>query len=151
MSNLIEETNVTPVTLSLELETSVISHELQDDEGIYVIEDGFFPFWIRILKNCGFVGFNTHISFRESATYLEKLELSNRFNKMNYMLTTYVNDEKLIIDHVLCYRSGLLKETFIRGCRQYSHAISHSIFEIDPEYLVLKPLGESESNNTTSN
>ena len=44
MSNFIDESNVTPITLSLELEAAVIEHKLEDDEGIYVTEDGFFRF-----------------------------------------------------------------------------------------------------------
>ena len=60
------------------------------------------------------------------------------------MTSTYVNDDQLIIDHVLCFRSGLLKETFIRGCRHYSSAIISSIKQIDPETKILVPLGETE-------
>ena len=144
MSNLIEESNVTPVTLSLELETAVIEHKLEDDEGIYVTEDGFFPFWIRVLNSSGFVGFTTYIVFRKSTTRLERLELANSFNKRNYLTSSFVNDEKLTIDHVLNFRNGLLKETFIRGCRQYSSAIESSIKKIDPTFKVLVPLGETE-------
>ena len=144
MSNFIEEINVTPVILSLELEAAVIEHRLEDDEGIYVTEDGFFPFWIRVLKNSGFVGFTTYIVFRNSSTRLDRLELANSFNKRNYMTSSYVSNDQLIIDHVLCFRSGLLKETFIRGCRQYSSAIISSIKQIDPETKILVPLGEAE-------
>lgn len=150
MSNLIEESNVTPVTLSLELEAAVLEHKLEDDEGIYVTESGFFPCWIRVLKNSGYVGFTTYITFRDSSTRLERLELANRFNKRNYMTTNYVDGDKLIIDHVLCYRNGILKETFIRGLRQYSSAICNSISDIDPDYKVLMPLGENESDETTN-
>lgn len=150
MSNLIEESNVSAVTLSLELEVAVIEHNLEEDESIYVTEDGFFPFWIKVLRNSGYISFNTYIMFRESSTHLERLELSNQFNRRNYLTTTFVDDEKLRIDHVLCYRSGILKETFIRGCRQYSLAICHSISEIDPDYKVLLPLGESESEDATN-
>ena len=150
MSNLIEEKDVTPVTLSLELEAAVLEHKLEDDEGIYVTESGFFPCWIRILKNSGYVGFTTYIMFRNSSTRLERLELANRFNKRNYMTTNYVDSDKLIIDHVLCYRSGILKETFIRGLRQYSSAICNAISDIDPDYKVLMPLGENESDHATN-
>lgn len=144
MSNLIEEKDVSPVTLSLELEAAVIEHRLEEDETIYVTESGFFPCWIRVLKNSGYVSFTTYIMIRESSTPLERLELANRFNKRNYMTSSHIDGNKLIIDHVLCYRSGILKETFVRGCRQYCFAIGHSINEIDPEYKVLMPLGESQ-------
>ena len=144
MRDLIEEKDVSPVLLSLELEAAVIEHRLEDDEQIYVTEDGFFPCWIRVLKNSGYVAFTTYTLFRESSTYLERLELSNRFSKRNYMVTSYVDGEKLICDHVLCYRGGILKETFIRACRQYSTAIRQSISEIDPDYKVLLPLGTTQ-------
>ena len=144
MSNFIAEKDVTAVTLSLELEAAVIEHKLEEDEAIYVTESGFFPCWIRVLKNSGYVGFTTYIMFRHSSTRLERLELANRFNKRNYMTTSHVDGDKLIIDHVLCYRSGILKETFVRGCRQYCSAIGHSINEIDPDYRVLLPLGETQ-------
>ena len=144
MSNLLEEINVTPVILSLELESAVIEHRLEDDEGIYVTEDGFFPFWIRVLKNSGYVGFTTYMVFRNSSTRLDRLELANSFNKRNYMTSSYVSDDRLIIDHVLCFRSGLLKETFIRGCRHYSSAIVSSIKQFDSESNILVPLGKTE-------
>lgn len=150
MSNLIEEKDVTPVTLSLELETAVLEHKLEEDEAIYVTESGFFPCWIRVLKSSGYVGFTTYILFRQSSTRLDRLELANRFNKRNYMTTNHVDGDKLKIDHVLCYKSGILKETFIRGLRQYSSAICNSISEIDPDYIVLLPLGETESDETTN-
>ena len=150
MSNLIDEKNVTPITLSLELEAAVIEHKLEEDEVIYVTEGGFFPFWIRVLKNSGYVGFSTYIMFRESSTHLERLELANRFNKRNYITTNYVDGDKLIIDHVFCYRSGILKETFIRGCRQYSSAICNSISDIDPDYMVLMPLSEPQQEDAAS-
>ena len=51
MSNLIEEKDVTAVHLAVELEQAVVQHVLQDDESIYVTEDGWFPFWIRVQKN----------------------------------------------------------------------------------------------------
>lgn len=150
MSNLIDEKNVTPITLSLELEAAVIEHKLDEDEVIYVTEGGFFPFWIRVLKSSGYVGFSTYIMFRDSSTHLERLELVNRFNKRNHITTNYVDGDKLIIDHVLCYRSGILKETFIRGCRQYSSAICNSISEIDPDYMVLMPLSEPQQEDAAS-
>jgi hypothetical protein len=144
MSNLIEEKDVTSVTLSLELEVAVLEHVLEEDEGIYFTEKGFFPCWIRVLEDSKYIGFTTYIMFRDSSTRLDRLELANRFNKRNYMTTNYVNGDRLTIDHVLCYRSGILKETFIRGLRQYSNAICNSISDIDPEYKILMLLGEPQ-------
>ena len=149
MSILIAEKDVTPVTLSLELEAAVIEHRLEQDEDIYVTEGGFFPCWIKVIKTSGYVGFTTYIIFRKTCSYLDRLELANHFNRRNYITTSHVDDDKLIIDHVLCYRSGILKETFIRGMRQYSSAICNAISEIDPNYKVLIPLGETESGDVS--
>lgn len=144
MSNLIEESDVTPVNLSLHLELAVIEHKLEDDHGIYVTEDNFFPFWIRVLKNFGFVGLTTYIIFRKSSTHLQRLELANKFNCKNWIGTAYVDDDRLKIDHVLSYRDGLLTENFIRICRQYTGAIRESLAAFDPDYKILRPLGETE-------
>ena len=43
MYGFIEEKNVSPVTLSLELKTAVIKHKLEEDEAIYITESGFSP------------------------------------------------------------------------------------------------------------
>ena len=150
MTVLLEEENVTAVKLSLELERAVIQHELQEDGGLYITEDSWFPCWVRILKNSGFVGFTTYITFRKSSTHLQRLELANLFNKKNYLTTAFVDGEKLIIDHVLGYRGGMLTETFIRGCRQYSASIGRSLSDFDPDYQVLLPLGETESEDAES-
>ena len=146
MSNLIEEKDVTPVNLSLYLERAVIEHKLQDDHGIYVTEDGWFPFWIRVLEKRGFVGLTTYILFRNSSTHLQRLKLANKFNRRNWMGTAYLGDDnKLKIDHSLSFRDGMLTETFVRACRQYSGAIRESIPAFDPDYEMLLPLGETES------
>ena len=144
MTVLIEEASVTAVNLSLYLEEAVIQHELQEDEGIYVTEDRFFPCWIRVLKKSGFIGFSTYAVFRNSSARIERLEFANQINSKNFMTTAYVDSEKLIMDHVLNYRDGMLKETFIRGCRQYSGSIEKSISEPDPDYKVLRRLNETE-------
>ena len=55
MRTLIEEKDVTAVNLAVELEQAVIQHVLQEDESIYVTEDGWFPFWVRVQGNNGYV------------------------------------------------------------------------------------------------
>jgi hypothetical protein len=145
MNNLIEETNVTIVNLSLELERAVIEHTLQDDESIYVTEDNFFPFWIKILKGQGFVGFTTYAMFREGSTTLQRLELVNALNKDTYLSSAYADDDMLRIEHCISYRNGILSEALIRGCRQFSGGIKLFISEYDPEYQILMRLTESET------
>ena len=77
MINLIEENDVTYVTLSLELERASIMYETHEEgQSLYVTEDNF-PFWIRIRKNSGLIGLGTYIKFRSSTTELQKLTLAN--------------------------------------------------------------------------
>lgn len=142
MNKLIEEINVTIVNLSLELEQAVIEHTLQDDESIYVTEDNFFPFWIKILKGQGFVGFTTYLMFRESSTILERLTVVNEFNKDTYLSSAYAVDDVLRIEHCISYRNGILSEALIRGCRQFSGGIKLFISEYDPDFKILMRLNE---------
>ena len=145
MNELIEESDVTAVTLSLHLERAVVNHELQEDEGIYVTEDNWFPFWIRILKQPGLIGFVTYINFRKSSTRLQRLELANAFSCETYMSTAFVENDVLKMTHAISYRNGLLTETLIRACRQYSGGICLAIDEFDPEYKILMRLTEPQS------
>ena len=145
MSMLIEEKEVTAVNLSLELERAVIQHVLDEDECIYVTEDGLFPFWIRILEGSGFVGFKTHTRFKNSTSHMQRLELCNEINMNNFMVTAYVKDDLLCLDSVLIYRDGLLRETFVRGCRQFARNVEKGLEQVDPENSFILPPGKTES------
>lgn len=146
MSNLIEEKDINIVKLSLELEQAVIQHELQDDEVIYITEDGFFPFWINLIKKRGFVCLSTYSFFKSASTRQQRLEFCNRINCQYFMVTAYTTDDnKLKIDHSFNYRDGLIQETFIRGCRSFSRSIEIALRVLDPDNeLVLQP-GQTES------
>ena len=54
-SELIPEAEVNLVNLSLILESVSFSHEIQDNDRIYVTEDGIFPLWIK-MNRPGFQG-----------------------------------------------------------------------------------------------
>lgn len=151
MNNIIEEKDITAVILSLELEVAVIQHVLQDDEAIYVTEDGYFNFWIRILNKRGLIGFSTHTYFRKSITHSQRLEFCNTINSQYFMITAYTtDDEKLKIDHVINYRDGILQATFIRSCRQFSRTIETAMQELDPEHLIVLLPGQTESEDAES-
>lgn len=146
MCTLIEESNVNIVNLSVELERAVIQHRLQEDESIYITENGFYPFWIRVLKNRGLVGLSTHTLFKKSATQLQRLEFCNHINYQYFMVTAYMtDDDKLKIDYSLSYRDGMLQETFIRGCREFSRTIEVAMRELDPENEIVLLPGQNES------
>lgn len=146
MINFIEAVDVTAVTLSIELEKAVLAHELKPDGSLYVNEDGF-PFWLRILQKYSYLGFCTYIRFRESSTLLEKLTLANKFNKSLFMVTAYISDDELRIEHTLNFRDGLLKETFIRCSRNFAQVIERGILDFDPDYKLLMRLSEMSSEN----
>ena len=148
MINLIEENDVTYVTLSLELERASIMYETREEgQSLYVTEDNFFPFWIRIRKNSGLIGLGTYIKFRSSTTELQKLTLANQFNRCAFGITAYRDGDELKIDHILNYRNGILRETFIRVSRNFSSVITKSIRDHDPNYELLMPLSEMSSEN----
>jgi hypothetical protein len=111
----------------------------------YVTEDGWFPFWIRVNNDIGFVNFRTHTNFKKTTTLLQRLEICNEINKTKYMVTACVNDSRLCFDHALNCRDGLLRENFIRACRQFSTNIEMGLRATDPDrQFVLQP-GQTES------
>lgn len=150
MGNLIEKNDINIVRLSLELEQAVIRHDLQDDDGIYVNEDGFFAFWINILEERSFVCLSTYTFFRSTSTREHRLEFCNRLNYQYFMVTAYVKGERLRIDHALNFSDGMIQETFIRACRQFARTIEIALLELDPNNeMVLQP-GQKESEEAES-
>lgn len=145
MSILIEEQDVTAVNLAVELERAVIQHVLEEDGSIYVTEDGWFPFWIRIQKNQGYVTFKTYTNFKRSSTPLQRLELCNELNLRNYLVTACVRQDQLRLDHVLNYRDGLLRETFVRTCRQFASNLGAGLEAVDPDNDFILPPGKTEA------
>lgn len=149
MCILIEESDVKPVNLAVELERAVIEHRLDDDESIYVTEDGWFPFWIRVLPGVGYVCFKTHTEFKKNSTQLQRLKICNQLNQTKYMLTCYVVEDRLYFDHVLNFRDGLLRENFIRTCRQFAKAAEAGLNEADPKNDIVMMPGDSEPEDET--
>ena len=145
MSDLIEEKDVTNVTLAIELERAVIEYTLDDDNDIYVTEDGWFPYWVRVRKDVGLVNIRTHSYFKKSASQIQRLELCNELNSQNYLITAHVDGYRLNIDHALNFRGGLLRETFIRVCRQFSSNIERGLGRVDAVNDYVLPPGEKES------
>lgn len=151
MGNLIEPTQVNIVNLSLELEKAVIRHDLGDDGIIYINEDGFFPFWIKILESRSFICLSTHTFFTRATTQEQRFEFCNRLSFQFFMVTAYVmNDNILQIDHAIGFDDGLFQESFIRACRQFSRTIETALKQLDPDNeLVLQP-GQNESEEAES-
>jgi hypothetical protein len=147
MSILIEEKDVTAVNLAVELERAVIQHVLDEDKSIYVTEDCWFPYWIRIQESAGYVTFKTYTNFKKSTSHLQRLELCNELNAKNYLVTACVKDDQLLFDYILNYRDGLLRETFIRSCRQFARNLERGLELVDPENDFVLPPGKTEPKN----
>lgn len=145
MTTLIEEKDVTLATLSLALESAVISHKQDGDNSLYIVEDSFFPCWIRIFEDIGFVAMRTYTNFRSSANRNQQMEICNELNSINFVATACARDKKLMFDHVLNYRDGLLKEDFIRTVRQFSDNITEGLKRVDEENCFILGPGESET------
>lgn len=140
MSTLIEESDVTPVNLAVELERAVIEHSLDESGQIYVTEDNWYPFWIHVKQEAGFVLLKTHTQFRRSATPLQRLELCNAINKSSYLVTASSQKDRLYMDHALSFRDGLLRETLVRVCRNFAKSVETTLDAADPDgHLVLSP------------
>lgn len=150
MNPIIEAKDVTPVNLAIELERAVIEHRLEDDQSIYVTEDGWFPYWLRVLDGAGYVSFKTHTHFKKSTTHLQRLEICNELNRHNYLITAHVADDRLLIDWVLSLREGVIRENFVRSCRQFASNIDRGLAKADPTNdFVLRP-GQTESADETN-
>lgn len=147
MSQLIEANDITVAHMSVELETAVIHHRA-DDDGIYIDEDNWFPFWVSFRPRSGHLLLNTYVEFRQTATRDEQLELVNRINRSAFIGTAYVVERKpnprMQIDHALYYRDGLIREAFIRMCRQFSQTVMDDIAKCDPDRKWTLRVGESD-------
>ena len=148
MSTLIEEKDVTAVNLSVELERAVIAHRLDDEKSIYVTEDDLFPFWIEIKSSAKLIIFRSYTFCKKASSHLDRLELSNKMNYSQYMLTVSVNENKLIFDHALNYRDGVLRENFIRASRQFSTSIKTGLHSYDNDNVIALPPGRQEESDT---
>ncbi len=147
MCTVIEEKDVSLVTLSLALEQAVIRHDLDEEEQkIYITETAWFPFWIHVRRGPGLVVLNTNTKFRSHVNTVQRLELANEFNGTYSLISACVDDAHLLVDYALLYRDGLTRESFIRACRIFSDNVSRAISELDPDDTLLLEPGESEVN-----
>ena len=68
----------------------------------------------------------------------------------NFLITAYVQDDRLLMDYVFNFRDGLLRETFIRTCRQFASNIERGLNKIDPDndFVLLPGCTESEDESS---
>lgn len=145
MNHLIEENDVSAVNISVELERAVITHTLDEDERIYVTDDDFFPFWIKRNSRAGLIDLSSYTLFTRASSQQDRLELCNNLNSSQYMLTVYVQKEKMVFEHVLNYRDGVLRENLIRSIRQFSSSILRGLSRFDPDHTIALLPGNEES------
>jgi 5-formaminoimidazole-4-carboxamide-1-beta-D-ribofuranosyl 5'-monophosphate synthetase len=103
-----------------------------------------------VLEGAGFLSFKTHTNFKKSTSKLQRLELCNELNMQNYLITAYVQNNRLMIDYVFNFRDGLLRETFIRTCRQFASNIDRGLSKIDPDNDFILLPGKTESEDESS-
>jgi hypothetical protein len=90
---------------------------------------------------------NTHTRFKRAVGKLQRLELCNEINTKYFLLTASMDNQRLSIDHVLLYRDGLTRETFVRACRTFSQNIGRALSDLDPDDSVVLGPGEDEEEN----
>lgn len=144
MCTVIDDKNVSAITLSLELEQAVINHQVRDDYELYVTEAGWFPFWIYVSKGNGQIILKTYTCFRKIITAYQRLEFANEVNSKLALICAYVDKQTLRFDHCLLYRDGLTRESFIRACRMFNESLNKAINELDPDKSLLLAPGERE-------
>lgn len=144
MSTLIEDKDVSLVTLSLELEQAAIAHSLQGETKIYVSsEDVAFPFWLQLCEGPRLILFTTYAEFDGDVALAERHAFCNRVNGKLLLPAAHEHDGRLYADHAMSYRDGLLRSQFIRMCRFYAEGVESIVRTFDPDHAVLKPLGSA--------
>lgn len=146
MRNLIEERDVTGANLSVELERSVIQHNMEDDGDLYVTEDDFYPLWVKIIPNRGYIAISTNTRFSVNVNYSDRLKICNEINSKSYFLSAYtlLDDRKLRVDHFISYRDGLMVDMFIRVLRKFSSSFQFYLNEIDKDNKIILMPGQIE-------
>lgn len=119
----IEQDKVSLVTLSLELEQATMEHTLEDNERIYVSENGMFPFWIRVYPRWQLISFRTYLRPEPSFAQADRYIFCNRLNGELLFPALHVYEDRLYADHAISYRDGLICSQFIRMCRAYVTAV----------------------------
>lgn len=141
MSILIEDKDLSLVTLSLELEQATIAHTLQGEKKIYVTaEDVAFPFWLQLYEGPRLIFFSTYTEFGSEVPPAERHAFCNRVNGKLLLPAVHEHDGRLYADHAMSYRDGLLRSQFIRMCRFYAEGVESIVRTFDPDHAVLKPL-----------
>ena len=145
---LIDETNVTLATLSVELERATISHDVSNESSLYVTESGMFRFWVSLRAGSHFILLQSYVRFVEGLRYTECLDFCNRINERLLIPSFHVyrvesDDDgpeqfRLVGTYPILFRDGLMPSQFIRLCRQFLMGMERIETEFDPEHVRMR-------------
>ncbi len=119
-SELIDEKDVSIVNLSLLLEQSIIQHEIQNEERIYITEPGIFAHWIRIFKDPCIIALSTYFTLPDGMSGIEKLEFCNRINAEYLVPSAYTKGDRVWLFNPIYFKSGLIKSHVVRQIRYFA-------------------------------
>lgn len=118
-SESISETDINLVNLSLILEAACVEHRIEEEERIYVTEDGIFPLWIRIFEKAHFLALSTYITAPEDKTDMELMTFCNEVNQSYLVPSVYVKEQKIWCFQPVYIKEELKKSHFLRLVRYF--------------------------------
>lgn len=123
-SELIPEKEITLVNLSLILEQACLAHQIEDEERIYMNEDGIFPFWIRIFDSAHILAFSTYIKAPEDKTEDELMKFCNEVNQKFLVPSAYYRDNRIWLFLPIYMKDHLQKSHLLRLIRYFGDGCS---------------------------
>lgn len=112
---------ITPRAISAVLDESVIDHEIQSDEAIYVTGLAF-NFWIRFEAERSLIILSTYWEFKDEVTEVEKLRCINTLNLDLLMLQFSMGEpgNRLSGHYSFPVCPGLDRRQFLRASRMFA-------------------------------
>lgn len=146
-TELLEESQVSIISLSMELEKASIAYKEAGKDAVYVQEAGLFPTWVRIRQESKFIMFTTYLDFKPNNDE-SMLHFCNTINDNLYLPTVSQHPvehegksiNRMYASHVLLYRDGILVSHFIRMLRQFSQNMYRIQEEYDKDGVMLERL-----------
>ena len=107
--------------------------------GVIERDDEFAP-----SSGLGLLMSETKALLKQLQTVFVDEQVDRFFDVSNYVVTSYVQGDTLYFDCIVNFRDGVLRETFIRTCRQFSKNIEKGLSQVNvDDTFVLRP-GKTE-------
>ena len=107
--------------------------------GVIERDDEFAP-----SSGLGLFMSETKALLKQLQTVFVDEQVDRFFDVSNYVVTSYVQGDTLYFDCIVNFRDGVLRETFIRTCRQFSKNIEKGLSQVNvDDTFVLRP-GKTE-------